>query len=189
MTTKRTVRPFTPQEREARHIIGKGWSVCDNLKHKSRQYAPFAAVVVYPDRSKKFVGIGQTREEAARLAVSAAHDEHTLDWKKSVAWFRVFGWELSYDDAFSVYTRVSRKKGWQVKRNNGGYTAHVGFDDKNLKYIGIKPTKKYAISLALNTAKTMNYYNESATIIWLQRHGFEDLIPLAKVSKKEGKAA
>jgi hypothetical protein len=175
-----TRRKRTPKELEAQLIYGKGWSVGE-ISHNTQNHAyPYVALVIF-GRKLKCVGARKSKDEAARLAVCAARHYGTLDWSKTVRWFKVMGYELDSADTFE-FSIPKRAKGWFVLKREHAYIAYTGTRN-NLKTVCSRKSRYVAVQHAINAAKSMPNYDEAATILWLQRNRMDDLIEMARVRR------
>lgn len=180
---KQTRRTHTPVEREAFKIIGKGWSVGHNSKNRSpgseRRYA---ALVKHRDGRLQTVGCRDTKADAALLAVKAARHYGTLDWAKTVRWFKTMDIELASEDTFG-FEYAPKGKGWYVRKSTNTWIAYTGYSTRSegkskhhLVTVCCRKSRKVAVEHAIKAAKGTEHYNEAATVLWLERNGMLDLI-------------
>lgn len=82
---------------------------------------------------------------------------------------------------FSIQKRNSASfKGWYVYKTDCKYEAWIGPNREFSQYAGIKGSRKEAVKIAIHAARQKPYYREEATVEWLKRKGYDDLIPMAK---------
>jgi len=171
---------------ESAQITNKGWTVC---KKRSKKYSLTLPYLARASNNAKgiMVNIGYfaTREDAARHAVAAAHTHGTLDWAKTMLWFKLKGYSISFDDVFS-HKKISAQKGWYTSKNKTSagtvfYQFLIGPSHSESKYAMSASTVEKTIVLGLPLAKKKPYYNEHSTIRWLKRNNLEHLIEAAKI--------
>lgn len=186
-------RKRTAKEQEAHEVRGKGWSVLSSHQRTPNHVPRYVAAVVWPGGKRKSCGARDTKEEAAVLAVAAARQYGTLNWKQTVKWFQIMGYKLDGSDTLTyTYTR-GREKGWYVRKDvtEAGtvrYVAMIGFADScrkrqhehNLRFVCSRMSRRMAAEHAIKAAKGTDRYDEAATVLWLQRNNMNDLIPVAK---------
>lgn len=193
---KQTRRTHTPVEREAFKILGKGWSVGHNSKnHSPGAERRYAAMVKHPDGRVQTVGCRNTRAEAALLAVQAARHYGTLDWPKTVRWFKTMDLPLAGEDTFG-YEYAPKGKGWYVRRCTTkagtvmwiGYTGYCtrteGKHKHHLVTVCSRISRRAAVWHAVKAARGTEHYNEAATVLWLERNGMADMVTMAKQKRR-----
>jgi hypothetical protein len=193
MTQQR--RKHTPTEREAFVIIGKGWSVGHNSTRSKVASRRYSAIVRHFDGRKQTVGCRDTKHGAAILAVQAARHYGTLDWSKTVRWFKTMDMELASEQTFG-YGYAPKGKGWYVRKATTKigtvmWIAYTGYSERkdgksrhHLVTVTSRLNRKVAVEYAIKAALGTEHYNEAATVLWLERNGMDDLIPTAQNKRK-----
>ena len=177
--------------REAKLIYGKGWSISEAPRTTPNSAQRYNAIALLPGRKRIALGARDTREEAALLAVRGARHYGTLDWIKTVRWFKLFDYQLASEDTFG-FEPTPRGKGWYVRQyitraKNKIFIAAVGHEyhvDGKRKHqmvtVCSRKSRRLAVEHAIRAAKNTEHYNEAATILWLERNMMCDLIELAQ---------
>ena len=179
--------------REAKLIYGKGWSISEAPRTTPNSAQRYNAIALLPGRKRIALGARDTREEAALLAVRGARHYGTLDWIKTVRWFKLFDYQLASEDTFG-FEPTPRGKGWYVRQyitraKNKIFIAAVGHEyhvdgKRKHKMVAVcsRKSRRLAVEHAIRAAKDTEHYNEAATILWLERNGMDDLTKLARIS-------
>ena len=157
----------------------KGWTI---KTHSNRgKFAGCVAQVLLEGRYK-YVSLEKTEIKAVKRAIAAAHKEGVLDWQKTKRWLDENNIVISFDDVFAGKPPSDNFKGWYVfkrKYVNVVWHAKIGQHADNAKTIGSSAIRKNAIKRAIESAKSTKYYNKVATIQWLKKNGFSELISYA----------
>lgn len=171
---------------ESSRITSKGWTVSKKTSNKYNIKFPYHAQAYKQENKRYNVGYFASREEAARAAVAAAHRHGTLDWNKTMRWFRLEGFEISFDDVFGI-KKYNQRKGWYVAKNRTSagtiyYQITIGPSYDEAKYTLSASTRAEAIRLGLPLAMKKPYYDEYSTIVWLKRNNLASLTRFAAAS-------
>jgi hypothetical protein len=176
-------------EQEAHDIFGKGWSLGKGSA-KNLAY-PYVAIAIASDGTRYHCGCRATREEAALLAVQGARYYGTLDWVKTVRWFKLMDYQLDGNETFEFAPKVSGR-GWYVRESTSKagttmYIAYTGYYAKkkhHLKTVCSRKSRKMAVEHAIKAAQSQGYYDEGATVLWLERNNMPELIALAQTKRR-----
>jgi hypothetical protein len=175
----------------------KGWTVCIH------NVVWYQALVIYPDKTRRFVASRSNRQDAINCAITAAAKYGTLDWKATRAWFEKYGEKygvtLSYESATVTIPEYTRKekpsKGWYIEPNYYStadgkkrkvISVFFGRRSSDSVYQLLRPTRRAAVKYVLEHRDENPYYNEHETVKWMRENGMFDMIPWSK--KQRGAA-
>jgi hypothetical protein len=147
------------------------------------------------DGKYKYAGRSMDYREAVIMAIAGAVQAGSINWRTTRMWLEIANIDVTDEEIVARFGRVKGngwiKKGWAIwntttrgRLRNPLWQARIGPDIKNGTVIGSSAVKKQAVKMALREAVGQPYYGERETVLYLDRIGMQELIPMARAKKR-----
>lgn len=172
-------------EREAKAITGKGWTVCHHKKNTGKPWCGYARTASGRVSDGTGTPYWPTRQQAVERAIGHARKAGTLDWEKTTRWLKLMRIEIDMD-AMMDFGPHHQGRGWYlsstVTQTGHRYcTVRVGRRYEESMYLCVGSSRRSALRKAFRQGlRSEPWYDESSSVVWLRQHGFHDLIDIAR---------
>lgn len=165
-----------------RELYNKGWAI--KTHHSKNRNSGYVAMALDKKTNKyEYVALKRTQVDAVKAAISEAFKRKTLNWDVTKRWLYENKIGISFDDVLDVDWQNYRcGKGWFIVKKRRkycySYACRIGARYDDVKSVGSKSSLKIAAKHAITAAKNEPYYNQAATIYWLQQNDLLELIEI-----------